>query len=246
MRLVIALGGNALASSGHPEDAQHQRERIARAASAIADVARANEVIITHGNGPQVGLLAMQNNLPGMPELPLDVLGAETEGMIGYWLESELASIFPASEIATLLTQVEVAADDPAFDRPDKPIGPLVDAGHADELVKRFGFSMKPVDGGFRRVVPSPRPVRIREQRTIERLVADGVLVICAGGGGIPVIATPNGGLHGAQAVIDKDSTAALLAENLGADMLLFVAKKHAKARAGEEARLMIRAEGLA
>jgi carbamate kinase len=223
MRLVIALGGNALSSASHPEAAQRQRERIAIAASAIADIARAHDVVITHGNGPQVGRLALQNCSPGDPGLPLDVLGAETEWMIGYWLESELASIFPTSEIATLLTQVEVAADDPAFRSPDKPIGPCVDAEHADDLTKRFGFPMKRFDGGFRRVVSSPRPVRIRELKTIERLVDAGVLVICAGGGGIPVIATPGGGLRGADAVIDKDSTAALLAAELGADMLLLL-----------------------
>jgi carbamate kinase len=155
--------------------------------------------------------------------LPLDVLGAETEGMIGYWLESELASIFPNSELATLLTQVEVAPDDPAFDCPSKPIGPCVTAEEAELLAKRFGFVMAPVDGGFRRVVPSPHPVRIREEKTIERLIDAGVLVICAGGGGIPVVVTPDGGLCGVEAVIDKDLTAAILAEKIHADRLLLL-----------------------
>jgi len=216
MRLVIALGGNALASSGRPEGADRQRERIADAASAIADIARVHEVVITHGNGPQIGFLAAQNRFASeLPILPLDVLGAETEGMIGYWLESALASIFPGSELATLLTQVEVAADDPAFDRPSKPIGPCVSAAEAEVLTKRFGFVMAPVDGGLRRIVPSPRPLRIREDKTIELLVDAGVLVICAGGGGIPVVVTPGGGLHGVEAVIDKDLTAAVLAEKI-------------------------------
>ncbi|MBW2293527.1 MAG: carbamate kinase [Deltaproteobacteria bacterium] len=224
MRLVIALGGNALASSGRPEGADRQRERIADAASAIADIARVHEVVITHGNGPQIGFLAAQNRFASeLPILPLDVLGAETEGMIGYWLESALASIFPGSELATLLTQVEVAADDPAFDRPSKPIGPCVSAAEAEVLTKRFGFVMAPVDGGLRRIVPSPRPLRIREDKTIELLVDAGVLVICAGGGGIPVVVTPGGGLHGVEAVIDKDLTAAVLAEKIRADRLLLL-----------------------
>jgi len=224
MRLVIALGGNALASSGAPESIEQQRQRIADAASAIADIARVHEVVITHGNGPQIGLLAAQNrSSPEFPRRPLDLLGAETEGMIGYWLEIELARIFPSSELATLLTQVEVADDDPAFEHPSKPIGPRVTAEEADALHKHFGFTMAPVDGGFRRVVPSPYPLRIREDRTIERLVDAGVLVICAGGGGIPVAVTPEGGLRGVEAVIDKDLTAAVLAEKVKADQLLLL-----------------------
>jgi len=224
MRLVIALGGNALASSGPAEDAGQQRRRIADAASAIADLARIHEVVITHGNGPQIGLLAAQNRASSeFPVLPLDVLGAETEGMIGYWLESELASIFPSSELATLLTQVEVAPDDPAFDSPSKPIGPCVTAEEAGVLTKRFGFEMAPVAGGFRRVVPSPHPLRIREEKTIERLIDAGVLVICAGGGGIPVVVRPDGGVCGVEAVIDKDLTAAVLAEKIRADQLLLL-----------------------
>lgn len=225
MRLVIALGGNALASSGAQESIERQRQRIADAASAIADIARAHEVVLTHGNGPQIGRLAAQNRSSSseFPRRPLDVLGAETEGMIGYWLEIELARIFPSSELATLLTQVEVAADDPAFDHPTKPIGPRVTAEEAEAFRKHFGFTMAPVDGGFRRVVPSPRPLRIREERTIERLVDAGVLVICAGGGGIPVTLTPDGGLRGVEAVIDKDLTAAVLAEKVKADHLLLL-----------------------
>jgi carbamate kinase len=224
MRLVIALGGNALASSGPAEEVDQQRRRIADAASAIADLARVHEVVITHGNGPQIGFLAAQNRAAsGFPVLPLDVLGAETEGMIGYWLESELASIFPGSELATLLTQVEVAADDPAFDCPSKPIGPCVTGEEAEVLTKRFGFVMAPVDGGFRRVVPSPHPLRIREEKTIELLIDAGVLVICAGGGGIPVVVTPDAGLRGVEAVIDKDLTSAVLAEKICADRLLLL-----------------------
>jgi carbamate kinase len=224
MRLVIALGGNALASSGAPESIEAQRQRIADAASSIADIARVHEVVITHGNGPQIGLLAAQNRSSSeYPRRPLDVLGAETEGMIGYWLEIELARIFPSSELATLLTQVEVASDDPAFANPTKWIGPRVTAEEADTLSKHFGFTMAPFEDGFRRVVPSPHPLRIREERTIERLVDAGVLVICAGGGGIPVSVTSEGGLRGVEAVIDKDLTAAVLAEKVKADQLLLL-----------------------
>ncbi len=223
MRIVIALGGNALASAERQESVAEQRRRIADAASAIADIARSHEVLITHGNGPQVGQLTGPVPQPGAEATPLDVRGAATEGMIGYWLESELGSIFPASEVATLLTQVEVAADDPAFERPDKAIGPVLSSEEADTLAKRFGFSMSPVEGGFRRVVPSPRPVAIRESRIIRRLIDAGVLVICAGGGGIPVVRSSDGVLGGVEAVVDKDRTAALLAEDLDADRLLLL-----------------------
>lgn len=228
MRVVIALGGNALMRVGDPEGVDGQRSRVADAASAIADIARTNDLVLTHGNGPQVGLLALQGRNESVAEsLPLDVLGAESEGMIGYWLEQELSSIFPGSEIATLLTQVEVAADDPAFGAPSKPIGPRVRAAEADLLSKQLGWTMKPCEssgaGVFRRCVPSPAPLRVRELRTIQRLLDAGVLVICCGGGGIPVVTTPAGGLRGVDAVIDKDLTTALLAENLGAEQLVLL-----------------------
>jgi carbamate kinase len=228
MTVVIALGGNALLRVGDPEGADAQRARVADAASAIADIARGQDVVLTHGNGPQVGLLALQaGNDAGASALPLDVLGAESEGMIGYWLERELSSIFPSSEIATLLTQVEVSPDDPAFNTPSKPIGPRVHATEADLLAKKFGWTMQacsePGAQTFRRVVPSPEPLRIRELRTIQRLVDAGVIVICGGGGGIPVVETREGGLRGVDAVIDKDRTTALLAENLAADHLLLL-----------------------
>lgn len=221
---MIALGGNALASGDAKDDVEEQRQRISDAASAIADIARSHEVVITHGNGPQIGLLATQNRATSdSPILPLDVLGAESEGMIGYWLESELSSIFPGGEVVTLLTQVEVAADDPAFDKPSKPIGPLLSPEESEDLAKRYGFEMAPFPGGFRRIVASPHPQRIREEKTIERLIDAGVMVICAGGGGIPVIATRDGGIRGVEAVIDKDLTAAVLAEKIKADRLLLL-----------------------
>lgn len=224
MRVLVALGGHALASRHAPVDTEVQRANIAVAAAAIADIARTHEVVITHGNGPQIGWLAAQQRSSKASEtLPLDVLGAESEGMIGYWLERELAEIFPGSEIATLLTQVEVAEDDPAFEAPSKPIGPIVSQAEAELLRERFGFSMAPCEDGFRRVVPSPRPLRVREARTIERLSAAGVLVICAGGGGIPVVLSRDGGIRGVEAVIDKDFTSAILAEAIGADRLLLL-----------------------
>jgi carbamate kinase len=179
---------------------------------------------VTHGNGPQVGLLALQSQaLPGIEPYPLDVLGAETEGMIGYLIEQELASIFPSSDVATLLTQVEVDPDDPAFAAPSKPIGPVYPKERASALARQLGWQIAPEGDGYRRVVPSPEPLRIRELRTIELLVEAGVLVVCAGGGGIPVVAGRDGSLRGAEAVIDKDRTAALLAERLGADFLLLL-----------------------
>ena len=224
MRVVIALGGNAIARRGEALDADSQRARVREAASAVADIARASETVVTHGNGPQVGLLALQARAtPGVAPYPLDILGAETESMIGYLIEQELASIFPRSEVATLLTQVEVDPDDPAFAAPTKPIGPVHPRAEADALARRFGWRMVPEGEGLRRVVPSPEPVRIRELRTIELLVEAGVIVVCAGGGGIPVVRTAEGALRGVEAVIDKDRTAALLAIGLRADALLLV-----------------------
>jgi carbamate kinase len=224
MRVVIALGGNALARRGEALEERIQRARVREAVSALADVARAHDVIVTHGNGPQIGLLALQAQALGDTEpYPLDALGAESEGLIGYWLEVELANAFPTSEVATLLTQVEVDAEDPSFRTPTKPIGPRLDAKEADAFEQRLGWRFVEEDGGFRRVVPSPEPRRIRELRTIERLVEAGVLVVCAGGGGIPVLSTQEMGLRGVEAVIDKDLTAALLARDLAAERLLLL-----------------------
>jgi len=226
MRVVVALGGNAIAEPGREASAAVMKRRIRAAASAIADIARGCETVITHGNGPQVGLLAMASIPPasraGAPE-PLDLAGAESEGLIGYLLEQEIASIFPNSDIATLLTQVEVDPDDPAFDRPEKPIGPYLDELRAKELGERFGWQFRREAGGHRRVVPSPLPTRIRELRTIEILVEAGVLVVCAGGGGVPVVTSDDGGIRGVECVVDKDRTSALLAEAIEADVLLLL-----------------------
>lgn len=224
MRVVIALGGNAIARSGLELEARAQRERVREATSAIADIARSSEVIVTHGSGPQIGLLAMQAQaLDAVEPYPLDFLSAETEGLIGYLLEQELASIFPGSEVATILTQVTVDVDDPAFAKPTKPIGPVLSREAASSLERECGWRFVESGEGLRRVVASPEPKRIRELATLRRLVDAGVLVVCAGGGGIPVVESPALGLRGVEAVIDKDLTSALLASGLGADHLLLL-----------------------
>jgi carbamate kinase len=224
MRVVVALGGNALLKKGEALTAAAQAENVAVAARAIAALAEDHEVVVTHGNGPQVGLLALQAAAyDAETPWPLDLLGAESEGMIGYVIESALTSRLPHQPIATLLTQVEVAADDPAFAAPTKPIGPVYDMETGQRLAAARGWPMVPDGAGLRRVVASPTPLRILEITTLRHLVADGVLVICAGGGGIPVIVDAGGAVHGVEAVIDKDRTAALLARDLGADGLLLL-----------------------
>jgi len=225
MRVVVALGGNAIAGRGGSVEPRAMRRRIGEAVSAIADIARSCETVVTHGNGPQVGLLAMQAQAapPGVDPQPLDVIGAESEGMIGYMLERELASLFPSSDVATLLTQVEVDPADPAFARPEKPIGPVLDPARARAFGERLGWQFREEGGGLRRVVASPRPLRVREAHTIEILLEAGVVVVTAGGGGVPVVVGEDGGIRGVEAVVDKDRTAALLAEALHADALLLL-----------------------
>ena len=224
MLIVIALGGNALLRRGEPMNAETQHRNIAQAADAIAALAGSHQLVVTHGNGPQIGLLALQvmHNAHARP-FPLDVLGAESEGMIGYVIEQELAARLPDREIATLLTQIVVDPGDPAFDRPDKPIGPVYRQEEARRLGAQLGWTIGPDGDGYRRLVPSPRPRSPREIRPIRRLVEAGVLVICAGGGGIPVILTEDGGMRGVEAVIDKDRTSALIAAELNADALLIL-----------------------
>lgn len=224
MRVVVALGGNALLKRGEPPTAEAQRRNVASAADAVASIARAHAVVVTHGNGPQVGLLALQaEESARVPPFPLDVLDAETEGMIGYLIEQELASRLPGRRIATLLTQIEVDADDPAFNKPDKPIGLAYTAEQAKRHAQARGWSVAPDGDTWRRVVPSPEPRRVLELSTIRLLVDAGVIVICAGGGGIPVVVTRGGGIRGVEAVIDKDLAAALLAGAIKADALLML-----------------------
>ena len=203
--------------------ADNQRENVNIAARQIARVAPGNELVIAHGNGPQVGLLALQNAAyTKVNPYPLDVLGAETEGMIGYMIEQELGNLLPPDmPMATILTQVEVDAADPAFKHPTKPIGPVYSKAEADKLAAEKGWSIAPDGDKFRRVVASPRPKRIFEIRPVKWLLEHGTSVICAGGGGIPTCYDKEGKLHGIEAVIDKDLCSALLAEELSADLLV-------------------------
>ncbi len=223
MRIVIALGGNALLQRGQPMTAENQRANIRLAAERIASIAPGNEIVIAHGNGPQVGLLALQDlAYEEVDPYPLDVLGAETEAMIGYVIEQELGNLLPLEQpFATILTMIEVDADDPAFAHPTKPIGPVYDKATAERLAAEHDWSIAPDGDKYRRVVASPKPQRIFEIRPIRMLVEQGVIVICAGGGGIPTMYGPDGKLLGVQAVIDKDLAAALLAEQLEADLLV-------------------------
>ncbi|MFZ5708466.1 MAG: carbamate kinase [Pseudomonadota bacterium] len=226
MLVVAALGGNALLRRGEPVTAEVQRANAGRAAVALAGLVRAgHDLVVTHGNGPQVGLLALQGAAyrPDAPE-PLDMLGAETEGMIGYLIEQELENALGHDRpVAALLTQVLVDPADPAFARPTKPVGPVYPEAEAKRLAAARGWTVAP-DGAFwRRVVPSPRPVEIPDLRVIRLLLAQGVVVICAGGGGIPVVRRGDGSLTGIEAVIDKDHASALLARGIGADALLML-----------------------
>ena len=224
MKIVIALGGNALLMRGEAPEAQLQRLNVAHAANAVAALAGKHTVVVTHGNGPQVGLLSLQSEAYGaVRPYPLDILGAESEGMIGYLIELELENRLPKRQIATLLTQIEVNPKDPAFKKPTKTIGPAYGEKEAKQLALERGWSVAHDGQHWRRVVACPEPVRIRELATIRLLVAAGAVVVCAGGGGIPVVTSPSGIVSGVEAVIDKDLAAALLAHQLGADALLLL-----------------------
>ncbi len=226
MRIVVALGGNALLKRGEPMTAAAQHTNVRIAAAALADLARDHQIIVAHGNGPQVGLMALQAAAYAPETLwPLDILGAETEGMIGYLIEQELMNALPkGTDCATLLTRVEVDPADPAFTQPTKPIGPVYTAEEAKLIRAEHRWSMvEETKGGLRRVVPSPLPVAILGIRPIRLLVEAGVCVICGGGGGIPVVRRADGNMEGVEAVIDKDRTSALLAQALEADVLLML-----------------------
>ena len=225
MLVVIALGGNALLERGQPMTEKQQRVNVKRAARALAEVAREHTIVITHGNGPQVGLLALQSAAYSEVEpYPLDALGAQTEGMIGYLIEQELGNLMPSEKhIATILTMIEVDPGDSAFQKPTKPIGPVYTGEQAERLAKEKGWTMAPDNDKFRRVVPSPLPRHIFEIDAIKLLVNNGVIVICAGGGGIPTVYRPGGILEGVEAVIDKDRAGALLARELEADAYLML-----------------------
>src|SRR5215203_538372 len=224
MRIVVALGGHALLRRDEPADAAAQRRNVTIAVDALAELARSHEVVVTHGNGPQVGLLALQGDAYSqVAPYPLDVLGAESEGMIGYLLDQELVNALGARPVATLLTQVIVDRGDPAFAEPTKFIGPVYSEAEARQLADARGWTIAEDGQHWRRVVPSPEPRAIVELSTIRLLVEAGVLVVCVGGGGIPVVVDQDGRLHGIEGVVDKDLAAALLAEGLGADALLML-----------------------
>jgi len=224
MRIVVALGGNALLRRGQPMTADAQRANVRVAAQQLAPIADGNELVISHGNGPQVGLLALQAAAYEEVEAyPLDVLGAQTEGMIGYMIEQELGNILPFDRpFASILTMIEVDPDDPAFADPTKFIGPVYSKEEAEALAAAKGWQIKPDGDKWRRVVASPLPKRIFEIRPITWLLEKGAVVICTGGGGIPTMYEPGTKtLVGAEVVIDKDRASALLAEQLEADLFV-------------------------
>ncbi|WP_341661724.1 carbamate kinase [Vibrio sp.] len=221
--VVIALGGNALLRRGEPLEAGVQRHNIQIAVKAICEVAQNYKVVLVHGNGPQVGLLALQGlEYKQVAPYPLDVLGSETQGMIGYMLMQEFKNQMPDINATCMLTQMTVDPNDPAFLNPTKPIGPIYNQDEARELAEKYHWTIKPDGKHFRRVVPSPEPTGIIEHQAITTLIEQGHLVICTGGGGIPVQYN-NGQLVGVEAVIDKDMSAALLAKQLHADALLIL-----------------------
>jgi carbamate kinase len=225
VRVVVALGGNALLRRGEPLTAENQRANARSAAQGLAAVAREHDLVISHGNGPQVGLLALQAAAYKEVEAyPLDVLGAQTEGMIGYLIEQELGNLLPPEvPFATLLTMIEVDLADPAFRDPTKFVGPIYSDADAAALAADKGWTFKRDGEHQRRVVPSPAPKRIFEIRPIRWLLEQGVLVICAGGGGIPTawVAGDERTLGGVEAVIDKDQASALLARDLEVDLFV-------------------------
>ena len=224
MRVVVALGGNALLQRGEPLTTEMQRTNVRKAAPALAAIAADHQLVLSHGNGPQVGLLALQAAAYTDAEpSTLDVLGAQTQGMIAYLLEQEMRNYFPPTErFATILTMVEVDKDDPAFANPTKFVGPIYSEGHAQKLAEEKGWPFRKDGESWRRVVPSPLPQHIFELETIRALVDLDIVVICTGGGGIPTLVTQTDGrpfLSGVEAVIDKDFATELLARELDADL---------------------------
>lgn len=234
MRVLVALGGNALSLKNEPITAQNQRKRVKQAVAPLAKIAEQHELIITHGNGPQVGLLAQQSlanlssdqsNQSTKAPFPLDVLNAETEGMIGYLIEQELINQLPENRrTASLLTMVQVDANDKAFSEPDKPVGPSYPFEKKQSLEDKNNWSFKSKDNEWQRVVPSPEPEDILQSPAIETLLLNDTVVICSGGGGIPVSRSDNA-LIGVEAVIDKDKTSALLAIKLKVDRFIIATK---------------------
>jgi carbamate kinase len=223
VRILVALGGNALLRRGEALTAENQRRNVRAAALALAPLGRDHQLVISHGNGPQVGLLALQGEAyEAVETYPLDVLGAQTEGMIGYMIEQELGNILPFEQpFATILSMVEVDPQDPAFQHPTKPIGPFYSEAEAQRLTAEKGWTMAAEGDRFRRVVASPLPRRIFQLRPVKWLLEKGCIVICAGGGGIPTMYDSDHKLRGAEAVVDKDRASALLARELDVDLFI-------------------------
>jgi carbamate kinase len=225
MRVVVALGGNALLERGERPDSDLQESHVVSAVDALKPLLDSHQLVITHGNGPQVGVLAVES--AGDPALtrpyPFDVLGAQTQGMIGYWLIQALQAAAPGQHAACLICRTVVRADDQAFGHPVKFVGPVYDKATAVQLAADHGWDIRDDGTGWRRVVPSPEPAAVVELETIRLLMRQGMIVVCAGGGGVPVVSDGAGRLRGVEAVVDKDLTAALLAQAVGADALLLL-----------------------
>jgi carbamate kinase len=225
MLVVVAVGGNALLERGEVPLAETQEKNVAVAVMALAPLAADHGLVITYGNGPQVGLLANESSADPVLPFPysLDVLGAQTQGMIGYFLLQGFENALPGRQVASLVCQTKVAADDPAFERPTKFIGPVYSEAEGRRLAGLRGWQVRQDGSAWRRVVASPEPLAIVELPVIAALVAGGAIVICAGGGGAPVLEDDRGHFRGAEAVVDKDLSTALLARDLGADALVIL-----------------------
>lgn len=224
MKVVIALGSSALLKRGEPLEAGILRQNIAHAAVTLAEIARAHKVVLVHGSGPQAALLALKAEAEAQTRpYPLDAHCAEIEGLIGYMIQQELASLLPKHRVVTLVTQIAVNENDPAFKAPGKRIGPAYSAEEGRRLEQARGWDMVDEGSTWRRVVPSPEPLRVLELAPIRVLLEAGAVVVCAGGGGIPVVVSPTGAVRGVEAVIEKDLAAALLAHQVGADALLLL-----------------------
>lgn len=226
MKIVAALGGNALLQRGEKPDSEVQEQHVGTAVAALGPLARSHDLVITHGNGPQVGMLALESELdPALSHpYPFDVLGAQTQGMIGYWLARAFRAEVPDRQVGCLICQTLVRADDPAFASPAKFVGPGYDEDQARIVAEARGWTIRKDGSRWRRVVPSPEPTELLELSLIEALIATGAIVICAGGGGIPVVRhADQNGMTGVEAVVDKDLTSALLARSIGADLLMLL-----------------------
>ena len=228
--IVIALGGNALQEGNAPATAENQLAVVTRTAKLLAPLAKDHRLLVVHGNGPQVGRLVLQNEAAKdvTPPMPFDVCGAMSQGLIGYHLQQALTEAMRkeglATQAVTVLTQVVVDANDPAFSRPSKPIGPFYTQQEAESIAAEKGYTMREDAGrGWRRVVASPIPVAIEELSAIRQLSDGGFVPVCVGGGGIPVLKGADGALTGTAAVIDKDLAAERLAEDVDADTLVIL-----------------------